>query len=70
MQELVRDCAAGARQKQFSTPELDRSLIYLGDRSEEFFRLSPERAARLSGPHEFLEAMAMRTPRFWRGSIF
>lgn len=57
VQELVRDCAAGARQKQFSTPELDRSLIYLGDRSEEFFHLFPgEGRQGFRDHHEFLES--------------
>jgi ATP-dependent DNA helicase DinG len=57
VQELVRDCVAGARQKQFSTPELDRSLIYLGDRSEEFFRLFPgEGRQGFRDHHEFLES--------------
>lgn len=39
--ELVKDTAAISRQKFFATPELDRALIYLGDRSEEFFGLFP-----------------------------
>ena len=38
-QQLVRDTAAIARRKQFATADLDRSLIYLGDRAEEFFGL-------------------------------
>ncbi len=39
--ELVRDTAAASKRKQFSTADLDRALIYLGDRAEEFFRLFP-----------------------------
>jgi len=40
--ELIKDTAAISRQKLFATPELDRSLIQLGDRSEEFFALFPQ----------------------------
>jgi len=39
--ELVKDVAAVSRRKQFATPELDRSLIQLGDRCDEFFALFP-----------------------------
>ncbi len=41
VQELVKDTAALSRRKFFSTPELDRALIHLGDRAEDFFRLFP-----------------------------
>jgi ATP-dependent DNA helicase DinG len=41
IQHLIRDAAAIARRKQFATADLDRALIYLGDRSEEFFSLFP-----------------------------
>src|SRR5262249_27853316 len=39
VQELIKDCASSARRKHFGTPELDRALIYLGDRSTAFFSL-------------------------------
>ncbi len=41
IQELIKDAAASSRRKFFATPELDRALIQLGDRSDEFFRLFP-----------------------------
>ena len=41
IQHLIRDTAAIARRKQFATADIDRALIYLGDRSEEFFSLFP-----------------------------
>jgi ATP-dependent DNA helicase DinG len=40
--ELIKDTAASSRRKLFSTPELDRGLIQLGDRSERFFSLFPQ----------------------------
>src|SRR4051794_15844231 len=40
-QHLVRDIADVSRQKMFSKPELDRSLIQLGERVEVFFHLFP-----------------------------
>jgi ATP-dependent DNA helicase DinG len=42
IQELIKDTAAISRAKLFSTPELDRSLIHLGDRTEDFFGLFPQ----------------------------
>ncbi len=51
-QELVKDTAAIARRKMFSTPELDRSLVQLGDRSEEFFQLFPQEGRRSFSDHE------------------
>ncbi len=42
IQELIKDTATISRQKLFATPELDRGLIHLGDRGEEFFRLFPQ----------------------------
>ena len=42
IQELIKDTAAISRRKLFATPELDRSLIHLGDRAEEFFQLFPQ----------------------------
>ncbi|HEY7212527.1 MAG TPA: helicase C-terminal domain-containing protein [Bryobacteraceae bacterium] len=41
IQELIKDTAATSRRKFFATPELDRALIQVGDRSDEFFRLFP-----------------------------
>jgi ATP-dependent DNA helicase DinG len=41
IRDLVQDTAALARQKLFATPELDRALVVLGDRSESFFALYP-----------------------------
>jgi ATP-dependent DNA helicase DinG len=41
IRDLVQDTAALARQKLFATPELDRALVVLGDRSESFFALFP-----------------------------
>jgi len=40
--ELTRDASAISRRKLFASPELDRSLVQLGDRSEQFFRLFPQ----------------------------
>jgi ATP-dependent DNA helicase DinG len=42
IQEVVKDTAAVSRRKLFATPELDRALIQLGDRGEQFFRLFPQ----------------------------
>lgn len=42
IQELIKDTAAVSRRKLFATPELDRCLIHLGGRSEEFFGLFPQ----------------------------
>ncbi len=41
VQELIKDTSAIARRKLFATPELDRALVQLGDRGEEFFGLFP-----------------------------
>jgi len=41
IQELIKDTSAISRRKFFAGPELDRSLVHLGDRAEEFFRLFP-----------------------------
>jgi ATP-dependent DNA helicase DinG len=55
-QELARDVAAIARRKQFATGDLDRALIYLGDRAEELFRLFPGEGRQGFRDHEnFLE---------------
>jgi ATP-dependent DNA helicase DinG len=50
--ELVKDTAAIARRTHFSTPELDRALIYVGDRSEEFFTLFAGEGRRGFRDHE------------------
>lgn len=42
VQELIRDTAAISRQKRFTTPELDRALIHLGEAAELFFGLFPQ----------------------------
>ncbi len=55
-QHLVRDVADISRQKMFSTPELDRSLIQLGDRAEAFFQLFPREGRQAFNGHAaFLE---------------
>ncbi len=41
IQELIKDTAGVSRRKFFAGPELDRSLVQLGDRAGEFFRLFP-----------------------------
>ena len=41
IQEVIKDTAAVSRRKLFATPELDRGLIQLGDRTEAFFGLFP-----------------------------
>ncbi len=52
IQELVKDTAAVSRRKLFATPELDRGLIQLGDRAEEFFRLFPQEGRQGFNTHE------------------
>lgn len=42
IQELVKDTAAISRRKLFAAPELDRSLVHLSERTEQFFRLFPQ----------------------------
>ena len=42
VQELVKDVAAVSRKKLFATPEIDRALILIGERSGEFFGLFPQ----------------------------
>ena len=39
--ELVKDTAAVSQRKLFTTPELDRALIHLNDRCDDFFSLFP-----------------------------
>src|SRR4051812_12080209 len=53
-QHLIRDIADISRQKMFSKPELDRSLIQLGDRAEAFFQLFPREGRQAFKGHEAL----------------
>jgi ATP-dependent DNA helicase DinG len=54
--ELIKDAAAAARRKHFATAELDRALVYLGDRSAGFFGLLPAEGRQGFRNHEsFLE---------------
>ncbi len=54
-QELIRDTSALSRRKFFSTPDLDRTLIVLGDRAESFFSLFPQEGRQAyRGRREFL----------------
>jgi ATP-dependent DNA helicase DinG len=53
IQELVKDTAAVSRRKLFATPELDRSLLHIGDQSEAFFQLFPQ-----EGRHAFRDREA------------
>jgi ATP-dependent DNA helicase DinG len=46
IQELIKDTSAISRRKLFAAPELDRSLVYLGDRAEQFFQLFPQEGRR------------------------
>jgi ATP-dependent DNA helicase DinG len=50
--ELVKDTAAVSRRKLFATPELDRTLIQLGDRCDEFFGLFPHEGRQGFRQHE------------------
>ena len=59
-QHLVRDIADISRQKMFSTPELDRSLVQLGERVEVFFQLFPREGRHAFNSHE---AFPRRTQR-------
>jgi ATP-dependent DNA helicase DinG len=52
VQMLIKDTAAVAHRKLFATPELDRGLIHLGDRGEEFFRLFPQEGRQGFRDHE------------------
>ncbi len=57
IQALVKDTSAIARRKLFATPELDRSLIHLSDRTEEFFRLFPQEGRQGFRDHQEFLAM-------------
>ncbi len=50
--ELVKDIAAISRRKLFATPDLDRGLIQLGDRCDEFFGLFPREGRQGFRNHE------------------
>ncbi len=39
--ELVKDTSAASRRKHFDSADLGRTLVYIGDRSEQFFGLFP-----------------------------
>ncbi len=52
IQELIKDTSSISRQKSFATPELDRGLIHLGDRAEEFFALFPQEGRQGFRDHE------------------
>ncbi len=55
--EIVKDVAAVSRRKLFATPELDRALIQLGDRCDEFFGLFPREGRQGFRNHkQFLQA--------------
>jgi ATP-dependent DNA helicase DinG len=56
IQELIKDAAAISRQKLFASPELDRSLVHLGECKDEFFRLFPQEGRRGFRDHEALLA--------------
>ena len=56
IQELIRDTAATSRRKFFSTPELDRAMVQLNERTEFFFHLFPQEGRQGFNAHEaFLE---------------
>ncbi len=40
--ELVKDVSGVSRKKMFATPEIDRALVLLNERSEDFFSLFPQ----------------------------
>jgi ATP-dependent DNA helicase DinG len=67
VQELIKDTAEVSRRKLFATPELDRSLIQLGERAEEFFQLFPQ-----DGRHGFndREAFLAEHERGYRELLF
>ncbi|MBV9084109.1 MAG: ATP-dependent DNA helicase [Acidobacteriaceae bacterium] len=67
IQELTRDTSAIARRKLFARPELDRSLVQLADRSEEFFVLFPQ-----EGRHGFSDqtAFLQENERAYRELLF
>lgn len=42
VQEIIKDVAAVSRKKLFATPEIDRALVLLGERTAELFSLFPQ----------------------------
>ena len=52
--ELAKDTSAISRRKLFASPELDRSLVQMGDRSEQFFQLFPQ-----EGRHGFRDQASL-----------
>ena len=50
--ELIRDTSAVSRRKFFSTPELDRALVQLNERTEFFFHLFPQEGRQGFRDHE------------------
>lgn len=62
IQELIKDSSTISRRKLFATPELDRSLIQLGDRSEEFFHLFPNEGRQ--GFHDREEFLARHSEAY------
>ncbi len=52
VQEVVKDTSGVSRRKFFSSPELDRSLVHLSDRSEEFFSLFAHQGRHGFSEHE------------------
>lgn len=56
VQELIRDTGAIARRKLFTSATLDRALVYLHERSEQFFALFPHEGRRgFRDQDQFLE---------------
>ncbi|MFZ0593713.1 MAG: helicase C-terminal domain-containing protein [Bryobacteraceae bacterium] len=54
--ELIKDTAAVSRRKHFDSADLDRTLVYIGDRSEQFFGLFPgEGRQAFRGRKQFIE---------------
>lgn len=56
VQELVKDTSGISRRKLFASPEIDRSLVLLNERSEQFFHLFPQEGRHGFRDHtEFLQ---------------
>lgn len=56
VQELMRDTSAISRRKLFASPEIDRSIVYLGERADQFFALFAQEGRHGFRQHEaFLE---------------
>ncbi len=50
--ELAKDTSAISRRKLFSTPDIDRAVVLLNDRSEQFFHLFPAEGRQGFRDHE------------------